>query len=354
MLRFALPLILLLFSPFSFADPLPEVIRLGIANAGAGSPPRAAIGPLGIAQQHQLIEQELANDNIKVQWIFFKGAGPAVNEALSSRQIDFAAQGDLPSIIGQAAGLNTRLLMSLGKSHSYIAVKKDSAIQTISDLRGKTIAFHKGTNIHLGVSRILNKGGLTERDLKVFNLDSAASLSAFLSGDLDALFGGLNLFRLEDLGSARLIYDTHQDPAFVRQTHILVDDTFAQRYPDITQRVVQALVRAAHYNALEEHEEEVLQSWATGSITVDHFKRELAGASIREKISPLFDTYTTGLYRQSIADAREFRLIRRNIDLDRWIDDSFLQQSLVNLQLEDYWPPLDQNSHPETGAVTGL
>src|SRR5690606_24133316 len=114
-------LILFMLSPFSLADTLPEVVRLGVANAGTGSPPQAAIGPLGIAQKHQLIEKELAADGIRVEWIFFKGAGPAVNEAMSSRQIDFAAQGDLPSIVGQSAGLNTRLLMSLGKAHTYIA-----------------------------------------------------------------------------------------------------------------------------------------------------------------------------------------------------------------------------------------
>src|SRR5690606_21274556 len=106
------------------------------------------------------------------------------------------------------------------------------------------------------------------------------------------------------LNTARLIYDTHEDPALVRQIHVLVDTSFAERYPDITQRVVQALVRAAHYNSIEENEAEVLDSWTTGSITPEHLKRDLAGISIRQKISPLFDTYTTELYRQSIADAR--------------------------------------------------
>jgi hypothetical protein len=32
----------------------------------------------------------------------FKGAGPAVNEGFANDQLDFAYQGDLPSLIGRA------------------------------------------------------------------------------------------------------------------------------------------------------------------------------------------------------------------------------------------------------------
>jgi hypothetical protein len=34
-------------------------------------------------------------DSIQIQWRFFKGAGPATNEAFANHQIDFAAQVDL-------------------------------------------------------------------------------------------------------------------------------------------------------------------------------------------------------------------------------------------------------------------
>ncbi|STV79480.1 alkanesulfonates-binding protein [Klebsiella michiganensis] len=48
---------------------------------------------------------------VEVQWQFFKGAGPAVNEALANRQLDFVYLGDLAAIIGKANGLPTRLLL---------------------------------------------------------------------------------------------------------------------------------------------------------------------------------------------------------------------------------------------------
>ena len=49
------------------------------------------------------LEEEFKKDGVKVQWTFFKGAGPAVNEALVNKQLDFAWQGDLPSIVHRAS-----------------------------------------------------------------------------------------------------------------------------------------------------------------------------------------------------------------------------------------------------------
>ncbi len=73
-------------------------------------------------------------DGIRVEWVFFKGAGPAVNEALTNRQLEVAFQDDLPSIIGRAAGLKTKLIAAIGmRSNIYLAVSPDSPIQRVED-----------------------------------------------------------------------------------------------------------------------------------------------------------------------------------------------------------------------------
>ena len=46
------------------------------------------------------MDDAFRNDpNVQIKWLFFAGAGPAVNEAIANEQIDFALQGDLPSVI---------------------------------------------------------------------------------------------------------------------------------------------------------------------------------------------------------------------------------------------------------------
>ena len=86
----------------------PSVIRIGVATGGVGTPPRTGSSTVGLVNSQGLLEKEFAKDNIKVEWIFFKGAGPAVNEALVNHQLDFAWQGDLPSIVHRAASTSRK------------------------------------------------------------------------------------------------------------------------------------------------------------------------------------------------------------------------------------------------------
>jgi hypothetical protein len=74
-----------------------DVLRIGVASAGGGDPVTFSGSPLGIVRNQQLLEKAFAGTGTEIQWFFFKGAGPAVNEALSNQQLDFAYEGDLPA-----------------------------------------------------------------------------------------------------------------------------------------------------------------------------------------------------------------------------------------------------------------
>ena len=76
----------------------PATIRIGVAQQGAGDPPTFGGSSAATVRVRQLVEKEFAADGIEVQWLFFKGAGPAVNEAIADKALDFAYPGDLPSV----------------------------------------------------------------------------------------------------------------------------------------------------------------------------------------------------------------------------------------------------------------
>ena len=92
----------------------PAVIRIGVATGGVGNPIRHGGTSTALAYADKAIEEEFRKDGIKVEWIFFKGAGPAVNEALVNKQLDLAWQGDLPSIVHRAAGVKTKIILGSG------------------------------------------------------------------------------------------------------------------------------------------------------------------------------------------------------------------------------------------------
>src|SRR6187551_1828263 len=113
--------------PLTSADK-PSVIRFGFATVGLdGFSPVAGGSTAGSAQSKGLLDEEFKADGIKVEWNFFRGAGPALNEALANGLVDFGWHGDLPSIIGKSSGLKNKLIIANGTRGSlYIAVPSDS------------------------------------------------------------------------------------------------------------------------------------------------------------------------------------------------------------------------------------
>lgn len=126
-----------------------------------------------------VLEQEFKKDGIHVKWLFFPGAGPATNEALANGKVDFAFQGDLPSLVGRSTGLKTKVLFSTGRfGPVYVAVPADSSAEELRGSEGKKFSIFKGTNGQIVFNRILAKYGFTERDLRVINQDSYSARTA--------------------------------------------------------------------------------------------------------------------------------------------------------------------------------
>lgn len=332
-------------APVARAQGRTTVLRFGVAQPAVGSPPSISGSSVAVAHAKGWIEAEFAKDGIRVEWAFFKGAGPAVNEALTNDQLDFAFQGDLPSIVARAAGLKTRLIAATGvRANIYLAVPPDSPIQRVEDLRGRRVSIFKGTNAQLPINRVLEAHGLSEKAVRSINLDTATALAALATRDLDAAFGGLDLLRLRDKNAARIVYSSKgQSPVFTRQSHVLVTERFVAREPVLTQRVVDAVVRTARWASDEAHREEVLRLWARAGTPYAHWQEDYAGEPLRVRLNPNFDPFLVARYRDAVDQALKFRLTRARFDVDGWIDTRYLQAALKSQQLETFWPVYQAN-----------
>jgi sulfonate transport system substrate-binding protein len=321
------------------------VIRFGVASAGVGDPPRITTGTMAVVQARRYLEDEFRSDGIKVEWVFFRGEGPAVNEALSNRQLDFSTQGGLPAIVGRSVGIDTRAVFVSGsRANTFVLVRANSAIRSVKELRGKRIAFHKGTATQLAANRILGLHGLTEREVRVLNLDPAAAQAALQAGDLDAIFGTIALLRLREAGVAKVIFSTSNTPAATSPSQVVVHQDFARREPDLTRRTVKALVRASHWMADEKNRDEVFSIWSKGgSISAAMYREEYAGIPLAERHAPQFDPFVLSRIQQSVEDAYQFKLIRRKFEVAGWTDKRYLDAAIRDLGLQAYWPAFDAN-----------
>ena len=340
----------LLMTPLAQAD----VLRIGVANAGGGDPVTFSGSPLSIVRNQQLLEKAFAGTGTEVQWFFFKGAGPAVNEALSNQQLDFAYEGDLPQVVARSNGLDTKLLAAIGvRANVYLAVPKGSDIKSIEDLKGKKVAVFRGTNAHLVSINLLADHGLTERDLKVINLDSGSSQAALASKGVDAAFGGRELFKLRDQGLIDIIFDNPtNDVRYTRQLALVVRGPYEKEHPDNVQKVVDTLVDAAKWESDDHNRDAVLDEWAKTNEPLASLKADFANLTLRDSASPLVDEFLRSRY-QAVADqAKEEKMIRRPVSVDGWFETRYLETALKNKGLEHYWTPYGPDGKQPASSAT--
>jgi len=328
-------------------------VRFGFANVGVDNRQFSGGSAIATAHAEHYIESELKDlPNVRLEFLFFKGAGPAVNEAFANGQLDFASQGDLPQVIGRANGLKTRILAA-GGSHApiYLAVPPDSNIAAVQDLKGRKVAIFRGTNYHLAAVKVLAAKGLTERDLHGINMDEASTNSALATHNIDAAFGGFGLLQLAEQGLAKIVYTSKgDDPAFERQATLIAADSFVVRHPDLTQRVVTAIVKAAYWSSQEANRDVLFEIWARSGRPPSVYRADFADQTLKYRNSPLIDDYLIERYRTQARQAKEYGLVRRDLSIDGWFDPEFLNLALKQLGLQHYWTPYGADGKPADGS----
>ena len=348
-LRILLPALLSALLSFSgaHAEPAPSVIRIGVAAEGLGGRPYAYRLSLDVARAQGLLEKEFASSGTRIEWHYFRAAGPAVSEALASHQVDFVFHGDLPSVIVRSTGIKTRYLLPLyARSNIYVAVSAGSRIKTLADLKGKVVSNFRGTATQLVAARVLSSVGLSERDLRLVSLDTAGANAALATGQIDAAFCMLTTFGLKDKKLIRYIFTSNFQPRFSAVGGLLVTDDFARKYPQSVDRFVKAVVRGAWFAGQPQNRGAVYAIWAKSGVPQDYFEREYKGQDLRVATSPLVDDFVVAKYKAAAADALRFGLVRKPVDLTGWFDRGPLNRALAALHLEHFWTPTNADGKP--------
>jgi sulfonate transport system substrate-binding protein len=329
-----------------------KVIRLGSPDLGTAGKPSPGASALAIVQANRWLEEEFAQDGIEVQWNFFRGAGPAVAEALAAKQLDLVYLGDLASVIHKSRGLPTRYLLPTGRgSNSYLATAPGSTIRTVEDLKGKRVSVLKGTAYQRPFDKLLATAGLTEKDVKLINMDWPSSKAAVVAGQIDATFGGPDLFILRDKGVQIPLSTRGRGPGFEINAGALATEDFVTHQAPLVQRVVNQLVRAAHWASLEGNREALIKLYANNSGNPElAFREELAGENLAQRYSPLVDDGLIAAYQGVHDEGLKLGLIRQGYDVKTWFEPKFVQRAIKDLKLENTWKEADANGKLK-GAV---
>ncbi|WP_070999013.1 sulfonate ABC transporter substrate-binding protein [Methylobacterium sp. C1] len=169
---------------------------LGLAATALLRPARAAgsirigyqkYGSLVLLKGRGTLERALQPLGTTVAWSEFP-SGPPLLEALNAGAIDFGSAGEAPPIFAQAASPELRYVAAEPPAPrgEAILVPRDSPIRSVAELRGRTIALNKGSNVHYLLVRALEQAGVPYDAVKLAFLAPADANAAFVRGSVDA------------------------------------------------------------------------------------------------------------------------------------------------------------------------
>lgn len=130
---------------------------------------------------------ELKDLPYKIKWASFE-AGPPLLEAASAGKVDVGSTGDVPAVFAQSAGSPLKIITVTAnrKSGDYLLVPEGSSIRSVADLRGKKVAFTKGSSANGLALALLDEAGLKPSDVTETYLTPNEGLAAFTAKQIDA------------------------------------------------------------------------------------------------------------------------------------------------------------------------
>ncbi|WP_405089769.1 sulfonate ABC transporter substrate-binding protein [Micromonospora sp. NBC_01392] len=167
-------------------------------------------GPLRIGYQRfgglSLVKARGTAKN--VTWSLFE-SGPALTEALKAGSIDIGQVGEAPPVFAAAGKIPFSVI---GTSEPIpqgeaVLVRADSPYRSFADLRGRTVALNKGSNVHWLLVKLLEANRMTLADLNVKYLKPAEGRPAFDNGQVDAWIIWDPYFALAERPGVRVLAD---------------------------------------------------------------------------------------------------------------------------------------------------
>ena len=113
-------------------------------------------------------------------------AGPPEVAAMVSGDIDVGYIGHGAHLLA-CQGQVKLFALDCTSQADELLVNIDSGIAKIEDLKGKTIATQLGTSGEVILNLALESVGLTREDVEVVNMEVAGAVTAFISGQVDAV-----------------------------------------------------------------------------------------------------------------------------------------------------------------------
>ncbi len=144
--------------------------------------------PSIVMKEMGFLEESMAELGVQVEYKSFL-AGYQMTEAMAAGELDIAAvMGGTSTITSFAGGRALQVFAAYGQAPAGFAIvaKADSPLQSIRDLKGRTVGVPVGTEAHYLLGKALQETGLSLKDVQVANMLVPDAVTALMAGHVDA------------------------------------------------------------------------------------------------------------------------------------------------------------------------
>ncbi|QEW03109.1 aliphatic sulfonate ABC transporter substrate-binding protein [Microbacterium lushaniae] len=202
----------------------------------------ATYNPLSLVVKDQGLIEDALGEDVTVEWVQSAGSNKA-NELLRAGSLDVGSTAGSAALLARANGSPIQVIDVYSQPEwSAIVVPAESAITSVADLRGATVAATAGTDPYFFLLQALEAEGLSIGDVEVQNLQHADGRAALEAGSVDAWAGLDPIMAAAQVESgARLVY---RDVDFNSYGFLNATEEFITEHPDLAQVVVDAYEQA--------------------------------------------------------------------------------------------------------------
>ncbi|MDI9638736.1 ABC transporter substrate-binding protein [Geitlerinema splendidum] len=282
--------------------------------------------PWQIAQEENLFAAH--NVNVNLRW--FDGYLDSIN-ALAAGQLDANTQTLNDTISSVAAGADQVIVLTNDNSTGNDKIIVREGINSITDLRGRTIAVEEGTVDHFLLLLGLKDAGLTANDVSIQPLETGAAAAAFVAGQVDAVgvFAPFTTQALQRPGS-RELFSSADYPGAIPD-HLVVTRRLINERPEAVQGLVNTWFDILNY--IEENRDRALEIMAQrAGVSVAEYQEYDAGTTIFS-LEDNLKAFSAGTNMTALPYAAEqistflvdSGLIQSAPDLNQLFDDRFVK-----------------------------
>jgi ABC-type nitrate/sulfonate/bicarbonate transport system substrate-binding protein len=201
-----------------------------------------------------------------------------------------------------------------------IAVRSDRNIDSLADLKGKAIGVPFGSNTQPLVYLYLDKAGLTENDVEIFNVAAADITAALVRGDIDAgvVWEPVLSVATKEGNNVKLLATAEGIKLFADP--IIAREEFTKAHPEETAKLLRALDKAGVWAHEHQQEAAEIQNKAT-EVDIDALLLTLAKKDLSAGIN---DAWLSA-FEKGARDAFKYGLLKKEIDVRSYVNLEFLK-----------------------------